>query len=318
MEQGFKFYRNIRFLSIGIKPVYVFDGKPPSLKSAGVSKAKDPRHASKMFKKAQTDETVVDGQRLWEAIHFTSLENPFISREGLAIITSDMSMDSYRREIMAQDDDIEQSWLVYGKFNEQNNKIPRFTIPFNWPVFSGHDFGSANPGALFLAQVKLPLPEGAPSYMRYNDLVAFKEYAPGGGFSIAQHRDRFQEFCSGYTVAKRVGGNITSEDEIRQGYSAHGWPITAPSITRVQAQLDRVIGLMELNKLFIMDDLFILLVQIANCMWKLDNENHPTNMIQDEAKYHLLACLRYIGSDFMPETIETSSRPAVSGRGRFR
>ena len=295
----------------------VFIFTPPSLKSAGVSKAKDPRHASKMFKKAQTDETVVDGQRLWEAIHFTSLENPFISREGLAIITSDMSMDSYRREIMAQDDDIEQSWLVYGKFNEQNNKIPRFTIPFNWPVFSGHDFGSANPGALFLAQVKLPLPEGAPSYMRYNDLVAFKEYAPGGGFSIAQHRDRFQEFCSGYTVAKRVGGNITSEDEIRQGYSAHGWPITAPSITRVQAQLDRVIGLMELNKLFIMDDLFMLLVQIANCMWKLDNENHPTNVIQDEAKYHLLACLRYIGSDFTPETVETS-KPAVSGRGRFR
>ncbi|HLC24092.1 MAG TPA: flap structure-specific endonuclease, partial [Nitrosopumilaceae archaeon] len=27
------FYRNINFLSLGIKPVYVFDGKPPSLKS---------------------------------------------------------------------------------------------------------------------------------------------------------------------------------------------------------------------------------------------------------------------------------------------
>ena len=28
------FYRNINFLSLCIKPVYVFDGKPPSLKSA--------------------------------------------------------------------------------------------------------------------------------------------------------------------------------------------------------------------------------------------------------------------------------------------
>jgi hypothetical protein len=286
---------------------------PPSLKSTGVSKAKDPRHASKMFKRAQADTT-----GLWEAIHFTSLENPFISREGLAIITSEMSMDSYRREIMAQDDEIEDSWLVYGKFNEQYNKISRFTIPANWPVFSGHDFGSANPGALFLAQVKLPLPEGAPPYMRYNDLVAFREYAPGGGFSIAQHRDRFKELSDGYTVVKRVGGNVTSEDEIRQGYSAHGWPITAPSITRVQAQLDRVIGLMELSKLFVMEDLVLLLVQIANCMWKLDVDNKPMNIVQDEAKYHLLACLRYIGSDFTPETIETSGKPAVSGRGRFR
>ena len=34
------FYRNINFLSIGIKPVYVFDGKPPSLKSAEIEHRK--------------------------------------------------------------------------------------------------------------------------------------------------------------------------------------------------------------------------------------------------------------------------------------
>ena len=30
--------RNINFLTMGIKPVYVFDGKPPSLKSAEIEK----------------------------------------------------------------------------------------------------------------------------------------------------------------------------------------------------------------------------------------------------------------------------------------
>lgn len=276
---------------------------PPSLKSAGVSKARDPRHASKLFKKAQEDTT-----GLWEAIHFTSLENPFISREALQIVTGDMSMDSYRREIMAQDDEIELSWLVYHKFNEALCKIPRFSIPKEWLVYSGHDFGSANPAALFLTRVKLPLPQGAPAYMRYNDLVFFKEYCPGGGFSIAQHRDRFKEITAGYTVEKSVGGNVTSEDEIRQGYAAHGWPITAPKITRVNAQLDRVIGLMELNKVFIFDDLWMTLVQIANCMWELDDENKPTNKIADEKKYHLLAAMRYILSDFTPETV-VSNKP---------
>jgi flap endonuclease-1 len=34
------FYRNINFLSIGIKPVYVFDGKSPSLKSAEIQRRK--------------------------------------------------------------------------------------------------------------------------------------------------------------------------------------------------------------------------------------------------------------------------------------
>lgn len=45
----------------------VFIYTPPSLLSAGVSKARDPRHAAKLFKKALSDTT---GQ--WEAFHFTS------------------------------------------------------------------------------------------------------------------------------------------------------------------------------------------------------------------------------------------------------
>ncbi|OLC33053.1 MAG: flap endonuclease-1 [Thaumarchaeota archaeon 13_1_40CM_4_38_7] len=34
------FYRNVNFLSLGIKPVYVFDGRPPSLKTAEIEKRK--------------------------------------------------------------------------------------------------------------------------------------------------------------------------------------------------------------------------------------------------------------------------------------
>lgn len=262
---------------------------PPSLHSSGVSKARDPRHASKLFKRAQEDST-----GLWEAFHFTSLDNPHISEAGLATITSDMSLDSYRREIMAQDDEIEQSWLVYGKFDERVCRIPRFPIPKEWPVYSGHDFGKANPAALFLAQNP-----------GTGDFVAFNEYCPGAGRSIATHVEAFQDICAGYNILRRVGGNITTEDEIRQGYTAHGWPIIAPKITKVNAQLDRVIGLMELNKVFIFDDLFNTLSQISNCMWKLDDENKPTNKVDNEEKYHLLACLRYIGSEFRPETAQS-------------
>ncbi len=277
---------------------------PPSLKATGVSKARDPRHASKLFKKAEADTT-----GLWETIHFTSLENPFISKEGLALITGDMSMDSYRREIMAQDDDIELSWLVYGKFNEALCKIKRFTIPTNWPVYSGHDFGPANPAALFLTQVRLPLPPDAPEYMRYGDYVIFKEYCPGAGFSIPQHRDRFKEITAGYTVERSVGGNVHGEGEIRQGYDAHSWPIKEPSLDKINAQIDRVIGLFELNKLYVFNDLYNLLAQLSNCLWVLDNENQPTNKVKDEAKFHLLASLRYIASYFTPETVVTGGEP---------
>jgi hypothetical protein len=264
----------------------VFIFTPPSLIATGVSKARDPRHASKLFKQAQQDTT-----GLWEAIHWTSHDNPTISSESLSLITKDMSLDSYRREIMAEDDEIQASWLVHSKFNERICKIPRFPIPKEWLISTGHDFGSANPAALFLAQNP-----GS------GDIFIFREYAPGPGFSTAQHVARFIEFTAGYNVIRRVGGNQTTEDEIRQGYTAHGWPITAPRLGKVNAQLDRVIGLEQLNKIFIFDDLYILLSQMANCLWELDKENKPTNRIKDEAKFHLLACLRYIGSEFVPET----------------
>lgn len=71
---------------------------PPSLHSRSVSKARDPLHAAKLFKKAQQDTT---GR--WEAFHFSSHDNPYISRDALTEIMQDMSTIAYRQEILAED-----------------------------------------------------------------------------------------------------------------------------------------------------------------------------------------------------------------------
>ncbi|KKN33644.1 hypothetical protein LCGC14_0801830 [marine sediment metagenome] len=76
----------------------VFIYTPPSLHSAGVTKAKDPRHAAKMFKRAQEDQT---GR--WQSFHFTSQDNPHISKEALVDITHDMTRLAYQQEILAED-----------------------------------------------------------------------------------------------------------------------------------------------------------------------------------------------------------------------
>ncbi len=77
----------------------VFIYTPPSLKSSGVSKAKDPRHAAKMFKMASEDPR-------WLAIHFTSRDNPHISKEALDEIAKDMTVLAYQQEILAIDVDV--------------------------------------------------------------------------------------------------------------------------------------------------------------------------------------------------------------------
>lgn len=78
----------------------VFLYTPPSLRSRSVSKARDPRHAAKMFQAAQEDRT---GR--WKAYHFTSHDNPHISRQALADIVQDMTTLAIRQEIMAEDVD---------------------------------------------------------------------------------------------------------------------------------------------------------------------------------------------------------------------
>lgn len=54
-------------------------------------------HAYHMFVRAQADDT---GR--WEAYQFTSFDNPHLSAEALAEITSDMTEEAYRQEILAE------------------------------------------------------------------------------------------------------------------------------------------------------------------------------------------------------------------------
>ena len=73
---------------------------PPSLHSRSVTKADDPQHAAKLYKKAVADET---GRRA--AFHFTSYDNPHISQDAINDLSGDMTALAIRMEIMAEDID---------------------------------------------------------------------------------------------------------------------------------------------------------------------------------------------------------------------
>ena len=78
----------------------IFVYTPPSIRSAGVSKANDKRYASKLFKRAQADTT---GR--WATFHFASHDNPYLSSVALQEIAQDMTSLAYRQEILAEDID---------------------------------------------------------------------------------------------------------------------------------------------------------------------------------------------------------------------
>ncbi len=181
--------------------------------------------------------------------------------------------------------------------------IDQFLIPQQWPRFVGHDFGMSNPAALWVAMD----PTG--------NLYVYDEYLPGPGRSTYQHVEEFRKRSMGLTVLKRIGGNANTEDEIRQGYSAHGWHIVAPKWSKPAQQIALVQGVMERNRLFVFKSCSRLIDELRNCLWETDSDGVRLDKIRDEARYHLLACLRYVGSDFTPEVKVAGGQPATYRRG---
>ena len=76
----------------------IFVYTPPSFRTTGLSKAHDPRHASKLYAQAQLD---ISGR--WETFTFASHDNPHLSSSALEDIPKDMSSLAYRQEILAED-----------------------------------------------------------------------------------------------------------------------------------------------------------------------------------------------------------------------
>lgn len=86
----------------------VFIYTPPSVSTKSVSKAKDKRHATKMFQAAKREEELAEQEgrpSRWRTFHWTSHDNPFISEDGIREVTSDMTSASIRKEIYAEEDD---------------------------------------------------------------------------------------------------------------------------------------------------------------------------------------------------------------------
>ena len=271
---------------------------PPSLTASGISRAADPLHAAKLYRTAKADTT---GR--WATFHWTSHDNPFISSEALGDITLDMSRESYRREIEAEDDDISPNRLIYRAFKEASQRIPPFAVPMTWPRYVGHDFGGANPAALFIAQ------DPATGYF-----YAYQEYFPGAGKSTYEHVLAFKATTEGLTVLKRAGGSH-QEDEIRQGYTAQGWPIQEPKVRDVNARIDRVRAMMEKNQIFVFNNLSRLLGELATYLWKVDTEGQITDEIYNKSAFHILDCAAYILSDFTPERVSAVQKgPIYLGR----
>jgi len=189
--------------------------------------------------------------------------------------------------------------LIYTAFNEQICVIDRFPIPPNWLIYVGHDFGPDNPAALFTAQ-----DPGTGNFYH------FEEYLPGPGVSVHERVEAWKKLITLpdgklRQVIQRTGG-APAEEETRQAYNAHGWIITAPKIKHVEPQIDKVVSMHQLNKIFVFRDLVHYLDEKRTFSRKLDDAGEVTMAIDNEAHFHMMSCERYSLSEFTPETVASA------------
>jgi hypothetical protein len=104
-------------LDTGGEAVFIYT--PPSLQSRSRTKARDPRHAAKMYKKAESGK-----DDRWEAFTFTSHDNPHLNKEALDDITGDMTALAYQQEIMALDLDEDPRALWNHKLINDHRREP--------------------------------------------------------------------------------------------------------------------------------------------------------------------------------------------------
>jgi len=224
-----------------------------------------------------------------EVYQASSLENPELPEDYKARL-GEFEGTYYERYVLGRW--VGMEGLVYAAFDERVCLIPRFEIPLKWLVYSGHDFGMANPAAVFYAQD-----------VDTGNFFLFAEYLPGEKYGIYDHVQKFKEITRDRNVVMRVGGSH-QEDEIRQGYTMQGWPIAEPKHSGDRKyQIQKVQGMHRLNKIFVFNDLQEYLREKMSFSYDKGEDGKLDEKIMGEAKFHLMAAERYILSDFTPETI---------------
>ena len=126
---------------------------PPSLRSRSASKATDKQWANKLYKKCLDDPR-------WLCLHFTSHDNPYLSEEGIAEVTKDMTQLAYTQEILAEDID-EIPGAVWKRRWIEDNRVLADQVPDLEVVVVGVDPpGSATTECGIIAAGKGPPPRG--------------------------------------------------------------------------------------------------------------------------------------------------------------
>lgn len=176
--------------------------------------------------------------------------------------------------------------MIYDVWDEDEHLVPPFRIPKEWKRYMGLDFGGVNTAAILLAEEPNEEKPDEPTYYAYREYLA-------GERTAEEHAEvlRTGEPILPYTV-----GGAKSEGQWRKEFRAAGLPVREPPVSEVEVGINRVYGLLKSGRLRVFDTLAGLIDDVSTYSRKLDENDEPTEAIEDKEQYHLADALRYIAS----------------------
>ena len=212
-----------------------------------------------------------------DLIQFESTMNPLFPKEEFERMQKVMPL--WKFNMMYKGLFERPAGMIYDCFTDEH-KIPRFDIPASWPRFLGLDFGGANTAGVFLAK-----------HPSTHAFYVYREYHAGSR-TAAEHARHLRDGNNALTAF----GGAGSEDNWRREFTAAGLRVHQPPVKEVEVGIDRTYELIKNNRLFVFDDLPGILDEMESYSRVLDENQEPTEVIEDKAKYHRLDALRYICS----------------------
>lgn len=221
----------------------------------------------------------------YSVVQFRSIDNPAFPRAEYD--RAKATLPDWKFQMFYNGQFSRPAGLIYEDFDEAVHKIPRFSIPPEWPRYVGIDFGAVHTALVWLAENPLT-----------NCFYLYRE-SLRGGMSTSQHAARALADARGENVVRWTGG-ARSETQQRMDWGAAGVPVMESPIISVEAGIDRVIDLLKTKRLFIFEDCTGVLDEMGTYARVLDDQGQPTDKIRDKDTFHRLDALRYNVSALVP------------------
>ncbi len=183
--------------------------------------------------------------------------------------------------------------LIYDCFDWEKNTCEDFDVS-NLPCYPGMDFGKINTAGVVGA-------DDASSDCIY----IIGEYHAGQKRDYPEHVQsmRALTFASagGKSLLPGCGGNKHGEDGWREAYRKNGLPLDEPPENNIEVQIQAVWSLLNQGKIkFFRRGAMHTIEDVRHYSRRVDEDGKVTDQIEDDAKWHRLAALRYLIAKLRP------------------